>query len=91
MTNQPTIKDQVLSLVEQKGMLRPRDLKPYNIPRIYLARLLEEGALQKIGRGLYTLPDRDVTEHHSLAEICKRIPSGVVCLLSALRFHELTT
>lgn len=43
------------------------------------------------GRGLYVLPGCDTTEHHSLAEACKRVPKGVVCLLSALRFHELTT
>lgn len=91
MAIQTTIKDQVLALAKTNGILRPRDLKPYNIPRTYLTRLLNEGELQKIGRGLYTLPDQNVSEHHSLAEVCKRIPTGVVCLLSALRFHELTT
>jgi predicted transcriptional regulator of viral defense system len=44
-----------------------------------------------VGRGLYVLPDADVSEHHSLAEASKRVPHGVVCLLSALRFHNLTT
>ena len=91
MTTKATNKDQVLTLVKQKGILRPRDLEPYGIPRTYLSRLYEAGELQKIGRGLYTLPNRNITEHHSLAEVCKRIPNGVVCLLSALRFHELTT
>ena len=42
-------------------------------------------------RGLYTLADADVSEHQSLAEASKRIPHGVICLLSALRFHGLTT
>ncbi len=91
MVIQMTIKDQVLALAKTNGILRPRDLKPYNIPRTYLTRLLSEGELKKVGRGLYTLPDQNISEHHSLAEVCKRIPSGVVCLLSALRFHELTT
>ncbi len=44
-----------------------------------------------MGRGLYILPESDTTEHHSLAEVCKRVPKGVVCLLSALRFHDITT
>jgi hypothetical protein len=44
-----------------------------------------------IGRELYVLPQSDATEHHSLAEICKRAPKGRVCLLSILRFHDLTT
>jgi len=37
------------------------------------------------------LPDTEIDEHHSLAEIAKRVPHGVICLLSALRFHEMTT
>lgn len=43
------------------------------------------------GRGLYALPDGEISEHHSLAEAAVRVPSGVVCLLSALRFHDLGT
>jgi predicted transcriptional regulator of viral defense system len=81
----------VLEIVEQAGVLRPRDLDRYGIPRIYLSRLCERGLLQRVGRGLYVLPDADVSEHHTLAEACKRVPHGVVCLLSALRFHGLTT
>ena len=72
-------------------MLRPRDLDPYDIPRTYLSRLCASGKLQRVGRGLYVLPGSDNTEHHALAEVCKRVPNGVVCLLSALRFHEITT
>ena len=71
--------------------MRPRDLDAYGIPRTYLSRLVAAGKLQRIGRGLYVLPGIEVSEHHSLAEACKRVPKGVVCLLSALRYHELTT
>ncbi len=81
----------VLELVEKAGILRPRDLKPYGIPRTYLSRLHEAGKLNRIGRGLYALSDSSVSEHRSLAEACKSIPKGIICLLSALRFHELTT
>ncbi len=81
----------VLDLVKKAGVLRPRDLDPYGIPREYLRRLQAQGRLKRLGRGLYTLPDHEVSEHHSLAEACKRVPKGVVCLLSALRFHDLTT
>ncbi len=83
--------DKILELVRKVGVLRPRDLDPYGIPRTYLSRLCTSGKLQRIGRGLYILPGTNATEHHSLAEACKRVPKGVVCLLSALRFHELTT
>ena len=47
--------------------------------------------VERVGRGLYTLPGAVLTERHSLAEACRRVPGGVVCLLSALRFHDLTT
>lgn len=91
MTTQTTQTDKVLELVRKAGVLRPRDLDPYDIPRTYLSRLCAAGKLQRIGRGLYVLPESGATEHHSLAEACKRVPKGVVCLLSALRFHDLTT
>lgn len=91
MATPNTQADKVLELVKKAGVLRPRDLDTYGIPRIYLSRLLSTGMLQRIGRGLYVLPGSDVSEHRSLAEACKRVPKGVVCLLSALRFHELTT
>ena len=84
-------KPSVLELVKQAGMLRPRDLDQYGIPREYLSRLRNRGMLRQVGRGLYTLPDAEWTAHHSLAEASKRVPRGVICLLSALQFHELTT
>jgi predicted transcriptional regulator of viral defense system len=82
---------QILEIVAEEGVLRPRDLDAHGIPRIYLSRLCEHGLLDRVGRGLYVLPDADVSEHHTLAEAGKRVPHGVVCLLSALRFHGLTT
>ncbi len=91
MATRITQTDKVLELVKKAGVLRPRDLKPYGIPRVYLSRLHAAGKLQRIGRGLYVLPGTNVSEHQSMAEACKRIPKGVICLLSALRFHELTT
>lgn len=80
-----------LEIVKQAGVLRPRELDAYGIPRIYLSRLCDQGLLVRIGRGLYMLPEADLTEHHTLAEAAKRSPQAVVCLLSALRFHGLTT
>ena len=82
---------QVLTLAKQSGMIRARDLTPHGIPRAYLARLCEAGKLQRLGRGLYMLANSNMTSNHSLAEAAKRVPHGVVCLLSALRFHGVTT
>jgi predicted transcriptional regulator of viral defense system len=61
------------------------------IRREYAQRLLKRGVLARVGRGLYALPDTDVSSHRSLAEVAKSVPSGIVCLLSALRYHGLTT
>jgi predicted transcriptional regulator of viral defense system len=49
------------------------------------------GELERISRGLYAIPGTAVSEHRSLAEACRRVPNGIICLLSALRFHNLTT
>lgn len=91
MVTQTTRTNKVLELVRKAGVLRPRDLDPHGIPRTYLSRLCTTGELERIGRGLYILPGSDVTEHHSLVETSKRVPTGVICLLSALCFHDLTT
>ena len=92
--NIPLVSDQanrVLELVREAGVLRPHDLEPMGIPRTYLSRLDKDGRLEQIGRGLYVLPSANATELRILAEAAKRVPKGVICLLSALRYHELTT
>jgi predicted transcriptional regulator of viral defense system len=82
---------QILDLAQQVGVLRARDVARAGIPHSYLSRLTQRGQLQQVGRGLYMLPDAAITEHHTLVEASKRVPDGVICLLSALRFHQLTT
>lgn len=86
-TTQP---EQVMALARSHGVLRARDLDPLGIPRVVLARLVEQGALVRVGRGLYTRADAEVSPHHSLAQVASRVPACVVNLLSALTFHELT-
>ncbi|MCK4545996.1 MAG: type IV toxin-antitoxin system AbiEi family antitoxin domain-containing protein [Candidatus Eisenbacteria sp.] len=83
--------DRTLRVVRTHGVTRPRDLDAHGIPRKYLNRLYHQGLLARVGRGLYALPDAQPTENRTIAEVCKRIPEGVVCLLSALQFHGLTT
>lgn len=83
--------DQVLQIARQKGVVRARDLKEKGLPPRYLSRLAERGELQREGQGLYRHPEALLTEHHSLAPVAARYPDVVVCLSSALQFHELTT
>lgn len=72
-------------------LLRSRDLTALGFDRMQLQEAAQAGLLESAGRGLYRTPAADITEHHTLAEVAKRVPNGVVCLLSALRFHDLTT
>ena len=83
--------EKAIQYVRQNGIVRPRDIEAIGVPREYLLRLHRQGRLNRTGRGIYTLPDASVTERHSYAEMAKRVPEAVLCLLSALAFHEITT
>ncbi|EXJ16735.1 type IV toxin-antitoxin system AbiEi family antitoxin domain-containing protein [Imhoffiella purpurea] len=86
-----TTQDSILALAQDRGLIRPIDLDAHGLPRVSLTRLVRQGRLERVGRGLYALPDRPVSEHSALAEVARKHPRSLVCLLSALRFHELTT
>lgn len=86
-----TTTDRLLDLVRAQGLVRPSDLTPLGIPRVALTRAVRRGQLERVGRGLYGLMGRPVSAHGTLAEVARRVPHGVVCLLSALRLHGLTT
>lgn len=73
------------------GVLHAADLEEHLIPRVYLTRLVVNGVRRRPSRGIYVLVGADVTENHSLAEPCRRVPHGVVCLFSELQFHGLIT
>ena len=85
-------RERALTLVRARGIARARDFKAAGIPLVYLKRLSEAGDLVRLGRGLYQDPDR-VGENigHDLAEAARLVPSGVISLISALRYHGLTT
>lgn len=84
-------KVEALMRLAQRGPIRARDLEKAKIPRAYLRRLCERGVLERVERGLYRKVDASLTEHHSLAQVCLRVPSAAVCLLSALAFHQMTS
>jgi predicted transcriptional regulator of viral defense system len=83
--------ERVLDLARTKGLLRAGDLDALGAPRVVLSRLAARGQLERVGRGLYRLPDADVTEFQGLASVAIKAPQAVFCLLTALQFHELTT
>src|SRR5690606_18551570 len=63
----------------------------FGVTRAQLSRWVENGALERVGRGLYALPGRELDENESLVHVANRVDGGIICLLSALRFHDLTT
>ena len=81
----------VLALARQHPLLRARDLAEHQLPTVVLSRLVAAGKLERVARGVYSLPGRRLSEHRSLAEVALRVPRGVVCLLSALRVHGIGT
>lgn len=86
-----THRDRALEVARRCGIARGRDFDAAGVTRATLRRLSDEGILQQVGRGLYKLADAPVDTGTSLAEAVRIQPRGVICLLSALRFHELTT
>ena len=81
----------IWDLAKAAGVLRPRDLAAHGIARQYLRIAERQGLIVRSGRGLYTPADAAITEFHTFAEAAKRAPRGVICLLSALRFHNIGT
>jgi predicted transcriptional regulator of viral defense system len=86
-----TYPGQVLRLARRRGVVRPHDLAEHGIPRTTLQRLVESGAMERRGRGLYLVAGADLGEKQTVIEASRRVPRGVVCLLSALQFHDFTT
>jgi predicted transcriptional regulator of viral defense system len=81
----------LLDLAQGKALLRPSDAVARGHSRLYLAQLARRGLVHKVSRGLYALPQRKASEFASLAEVASKHPQALVCLLSALAFHGLTT
>lgn len=73
------------------GMFRARDMVAAGYSREYLRRLVRQEQVRQLGRGLYASTSYDGDQHQSLVEAAKRVPRGVVCLLSALQFHVIGT
>ena len=84
-------KDRILEIAGRLGVTTAADVEAVGISRNHLYELCKAGKIERTARGLYRIPGALSTEHGVLIEVAKRVPKGVVCLLSALRFHDLTT
>jgi predicted transcriptional regulator of viral defense system len=77
--------------LRKTGVFRLKDAKALGLHSEQVRRLTREGHLTRLGRGLYAPANAEPSEYHTLAEVAKRVPKGIVCLLTALRFHALGT
>jgi len=83
--------DTLIEKLRKEGILRSKDIEELGISRAFLSKLHRKGIVERVSRGLYSLPDGNYSDSHSLAEVTKQIPKGVICLLSALSYHRFTT
>ena len=90
MAKTGTQRDQAIHLLQAKGIARLSEFKNAGITAATVSRMVHAGDVIRLARGLYQLPDAALDANHSLAEAAKRIPKGVVCLVSALAYHDLT-
>jgi predicted transcriptional regulator of viral defense system len=87
----PVRKGTIDKLLGRRRALRSRELVDAGFTRTELSRMVASGRLQRMARGLYAAPDYQPGEHQALAAVAKRAPRALFCLLTALRFHQLTT
>jgi predicted transcriptional regulator of viral defense system len=76
---------------EHNGVLRTAQAVALGIPSATLYAMRETGIIVQESRGLYRLDEVELDQYPDLVQICQRVPKAVVCLISALDFHELTT
>ena len=74
-----------------KTFFRPRDAAELGVDSRALRRLVDDGSVERVARGLYRFTEAEPTEHYTLAAVCARVPDAIVCLLSALSVHGLGT
>jgi len=86
-----TDRDRTLKLARRRQGVTARELTHSGIHRQVLSRLVADGKLERIARGLYRVAERAATEHYALAIAAATVPQGVVCLLSALQYHGIGT
>ncbi|MGH8254648.1 MAG: type IV toxin-antitoxin system AbiEi family antitoxin domain-containing protein [Steroidobacteraceae bacterium] len=70
---------------------RPRDVMPLGVTHYQIQRMVAEGWVERVGPGLYRLADAEATEMETITMVASAVPHAIVCLLSALRVHDIGT
>ncbi|MBS1832402.1 MAG: type IV toxin-antitoxin system AbiEi family antitoxin domain-containing protein [Acidobacteria bacterium] len=83
-------REQLTAYLERHGIARLAEIRRTGITAATVSRLEREGLVVRLGRGIYQLAGAAAESNHSLAEVAKRVPKGVICLVSALAYHGIT-
>jgi predicted transcriptional regulator of viral defense system len=83
--------EHVGAIVQKRTLVRSKELKGLSVSRSHLWNLAKAGKIERVGRGLYRSKEAPISVNETLLEVAKMVPLGVLCLSSALRYHELTT
>jgi predicted transcriptional regulator of viral defense system len=83
--------ERLLRHVQRHGVVRTRDLETLGVSRVALQRAVDRGQVVRWARGVYANPDHATTRHTDIAAVAARSPKAIVCLVSALEYHGLTT
>ena len=90
MSNSGTQRNRATEVLRRRGIVRLFEFRAAGITAATISRMVEDGEVVRLSRGLYQMPGAPLDANHSLAEAAKRVPRGVVCLVSALAYHGLT-
>jgi predicted transcriptional regulator of viral defense system len=90
MSSSVTQRQIARAVLAERGIARLAELRNAGVTAATVSRMERDGEVLRLARGLYQLPDAELAANHSLAEVAKRVPKAVICLVSALAFHGLT-
>ena len=82
--------ERIVMFMQNRDIARAKDLREFGVSGTAISRATAEGILIRLSRGIYTTPDANMDASFQLAEIAKRYPDGVICLVSALSFYDVT-
>lgn len=86
----PTQQERLHAIVKDHPLVRAHELREQGITAATISRAEAAGLISRVSRGLYQSLDNEFDRDQSLAEVAKQVPNGVICMVSALAFHDLT-
>ena len=90
-TENKAVRKALKVFAEHGGVLRSSEAYAYGTHSETITQMVAEGLLDPMARGLYKLTRGHDLDYPDLVTVARKIPNAVICLISALNFHNLTT